>query len=372
MADRPLDVIRLTPPGRGAIAALRIEGPGAVEMVAAHCLSLRGRPLRSPAQDRLVVGRFGGSRGEEVVLRRVSDEAVEIDCHGGPAAIARIEQVLVQSGCRPLGWQQWIARQESEPTAAAARIALAEARTTRTAAILLDQYRGALGRALAEVRAALARSQTATARQRLDSLRAAGSVGLHLVRPWQVVVAGPPNVGKSSLINALAGYPRAIVHRAPGTTRDAVTAETVLDGWPVELCDTAGLWDAADAVERAGIEVARRKMAQADLVLAVCDRSQPWSAADEAVRRAHPEACLVHNKSDLAPAAGPRPPGLDVSATKGEGIDALSKVIVARLVPNIPLPGGPVPFTQEQLDRIDDWLRELGPALEQHGASPRE
>ena len=89
-------------------------------------------------------------------------------------------------------------------------------------------------------------------------------LGLHLARPWQVVVAGPPNVGKSSLINALAGYPRAIVHWAPGTTRDAVTVETVLDGWPVELCDTAGLRTAGDAVERAGIELARRKMAQAE------------------------------------------------------------------------------------------------------------
>jgi tRNA modification GTPase len=368
MADRPLHVIWLTAPGRGALATLRVEGPGALEIVTVHFLSRSdhaahgARPLGSFAPDRLVVGRFGGSQGEEVVLRRASDEAVEIHCHGGPAAIARIEQLLVQSGCRPLGWQQWVARQESDPMVAAARIALAEARTARTAAILLDQYRGALGRAFHEIQAALARGQTAAARQRLEALRAAAPVGRHLIRPWQVVVAGPPNVGKSSLVNALAGYPRAIVHRAPGTTRDAVTAETIWDGWPVELCDTAGLRDAGDAVERAGIELAGRRMAQADLVLLVFDRSRPWSATDEAVRGARPGAFLVHNKSDLPPADGPRPSGLAVSAAQREGIDTLSKVIAERLVPQPPLPGEAVPFTQVQIDRIDDWLRELGPA----------
>jgi tRNA modification GTPase len=382
MADRLPHVIQLTSPGRGALATLRVEGPGALEIVTVHFLSrsdhadqrrpmLRigarsvpdgARPLGSFAPDRLVVGRFGGSQGEEVVLRRAAEEAVEIHCHGGPAAIARIEQLLVQSGCRPLGWQQWVARQESDPTVAAARIALAEARTVRTAAILLDQYRGALGRAFHEIQAALARGQTAAARQRLAALRAAAPVGRHLIRPWQVVVAGPPNVGKSSLVNALAGYPRAIVHRAPGTTRDAVTAETILDGWPVELCDTAGLRDAGDAVERAGIELAGRRMAQADLILLVFDRNRPWSATDEAVRGARPGAFLVHNKSDLPPADGPRPSGLAVSAAQREGIDTLSKVIAARRVPQPPLPGEAVPFTQVQIDRIDDWLRELGPA----------
>jgi tRNA modification GTPase len=169
-------------------------------------------------------------------------------------------------------------------------------------------------------------------------------------------------VGKSSLVNALAGYPRAIVHRAPGTTRDAVTAETILDGWPVEVCDTAGLRDAGDAVERAGIELAGRRMSQADLVLLVFDRSRPWSATDEAVRGARPGAFLVHNKSDLPPADGPRPSGLAVSAAQREGIDTLSRVIAERLVPRPPLPGEAVPFTQAQIDRIDDWLRELGPA----------
>jgi tRNA modification GTPase len=362
MADRPLEVVQLTPPGRGALATLRVEGFGALQAVAAHFTPRSGRPLGSVAPSRLVVGRFGGSQGEEVVVRRVCDEALEIHCHAGPAAVGRIEQLLVQSGCRPLRWQQWVARQESDPLAAAARIALAEARTTRTAAILLDQYRGALGRAFQEIRAALALHQTDLARQRLEALRAAATVGRHLIRPWRVVLAGPPNVGKSSLLNALAGYSRAIVHPLPGTTRDAVAAETVLDGWPVELCDTAGLRETSDAVERAGVQLAGRRIAQADLVVLVFDQSQPWSAAEEALRAARPAAQLVHNKRDLPPAAGPRPPGLAVSATQGVGVDTLAEAIAGRLVPQPPLAGQAVPFTESQIDQVDAWLRQLGPS----------
>jgi tRNA modification GTPase len=353
MADEPLRLIQLTPPGRSAVATLRIEGPGAVETVAAHVRTRSGRSPHDFPADRLVVGRFGGSQGEEVVLRRTADGAVELHCHGGLAAVARIEHDLVQAGCRPLSWQEWVRGQEADPIAAAARIALAEARTARTAAILLDQYRGALGRALRAIEAELGGGRTASARRQLDSLRALAPLGLHLVRPWQVVVAGPPNVGKSSLINALAGYPRAIVHWAPGTTRDALTAPTVLDGWPVELCDTAGLRAGGEAVERAGMELARRKMAQADLLLLVFDRSQPWSEAEQALCDAQAGALIVDNKSDLPPAECWRPAGEPVSATQGQGIDALCKAIAGRLVAQPPLPGAAVPFTQEQIDRID-------------------
>ena len=124
-----------------------------------------------------------------------------------------------------------------------------------------------------------------------------------------MVLAGRTNVGKSSLLNALAGHGRAIVHHVPGTTRDAVTVATAIDGWPVELCDTAGLRPPDDAVERAGIELARERLAEADLVVLVADRSRPWSAEDQALRDQWPGAVLVHNKCDLPASAGERPAG---------------------------------------------------------------
>jgi tRNA modification GTPase len=101
----------------------------------------------------------------------------------------------------------------------------------------------------------------------LDALLRWSEFGRHLTQPWQVVLTGVPNVGKSSLINRLLGYSRSIVYAEPGTTRDVVTAATAFDGWPVELSDTAGLRDAAGEIEAAGVERARRHLATADLAI---------------------------------------------------------------------------------------------------------
>ena len=88
---------------------------------------------------------------------------------------------------------------------------------------------------------------------RVERLRELVPVAEHLDRPWRVVIAGAPNVGKSSLVNALAGFARSLVSPTAGTTRDVVTTRIALDGWPIELCDTAGQRESADAVESAGI-----------------------------------------------------------------------------------------------------------------------
>ena len=246
-----------------------------------------------------------------------------------------------------------------DPIAAAALAALADARTERTAAILLDQYHGALRRAMDEIRQDIDRGNDASARQRIDALLARARLGEHLTRPWSVVLAGRANVGKSSLMNALAGYGRAIVHHSPGTTRDAVAFATAIDGWPVELCDTAGLRAAGDAVERAGIERARERLAQADLVVLVADRSVPWSAEDQALVEQWPASVLVHNKCDLPAAPGDRPAGLSTSALGGEGIDVLLETIGRRLVPDPPPPGAAVPFSSEQVEMVQRCWQQV-------------
>lgn len=352
----PLRVIHLTPPGRGAIATVRVEGPGAEEAVAALVRTRNGRFLSDFPQDRLVVARFGDEPGEEVVVRRHSDGAIELHCHGGYAVVAMIEQALVTAGGQVVSWQDWAAAHQSDPIAAAARVALAEARTERTAAILLDQYQGALRRAIREIEAATAHGNHGTARRQAETLLSRAPLGRHLTQPWQVVVAGRPNVGKSSLINALAGYDRAIVHPTPGTTRDLITVQTAADGWPIELCDTAGLHAGGDAIERAGIELARQRLAAADLVLLVFDRSQPWSEADQALLDAWPQAMVVHNKADLPAAAGLRPAGPAVSAPLSQGIEALIRTLASRLVPNPPPPGAAVPFVDEQVEQIAGYI----------------
>jgi tRNA modification GTPase len=173
-------------------------------------------------------------------------------------------------------------------------------------------------------------------------------------------------VGKSSLINALVGYRRAIVHATAGTTRDVVSATTAIDGWPVELSDTAGLRQAEPAgggpsampdqrdVNQAAVELAQRQLAEADLVVLVFDESQPWSRADQALWKSRPEAMVVHNKCDLPRAdEPPRPEGLVTSALTGEGVERLVQAIGGRLVPEAPRPGAAVPFAEDQIAPLE-------------------
>ena len=204
------------------------------------------------------------------------------------------------------------------------------------------------------------------ARQSVDALLAQADLGLHLTRSWQVVVAGLPNVGKSSLVNAIAGYQRAIVHSTPGTTRDIVSVQTAMDGWPVEISDTAGLRETGGEIERAGLDLARQKILAADLIVLVFDNSLPWSDQDQALVEAHPAALRVHNKSDVPPASGPgqRPPGVEVSAMHSAGIDGLCHEIAVRLVPHPPPPGAAVPFELEQIEKIRGFQGSLNDALQ--------
>jgi tRNA modification GTPase len=306
------------------------------------------------------VGHFGHERGEEVVVRRCADGVVELNCHGGLAAAAMIEDSLAAAGCQRMPWRHWAADAHDDPIAAAALQALAEARTERTAAILLDQYQGALRRALDEIQQAIRNGDAKSAQQQIKTLRSRESLGRHLVRPWRVVLAGPVNVGKSSLINALVGFGRSIVHDSPGTTRDAVTAATAIDGWPVELCDTAGLRDGCvrvntqhGGVERAGMERARERLAEADLVVLVFARSAPWSEVDQTLLNEWPNALLVDNKCDLPLATGKRPGGVTASALHGQGIAELLAAISRRLVPDPPPPGVAVPFTDKQIEAVE-------------------
>lgn len=348
----PFHVVLLTPPGRGAVATVRVEGPGACERVDRFFRAASQRPVASLASDRLAFGRFRLGEGvyDEVIVRRAGDEVVDIHCHGGPAVVERLMGVLTAGGGERISADSWLEMAHKSRIVAAAHRVLGEASTLRGAAILLDQYHGALDRALGAIVAHLERGQWRTAEEEIQRLLAVAPCGCHLARPWRVVLAGWPNVGKSSLINALVGYRRSIVHATPGTTRDVVTARTALDGWPVELCDTAGLREAEQSIEQQGIGLAERRLETASLVMLVFDAAEPWTEADAGLCRRFPGALVVFNKSDLggAPLEGPSD-GRRVSALTGEGIDKLSGVIADRLVPRPPLPGQAVPFLEEQV-----------------------
>jgi tRNA modification GTPase len=310
---------------------------------------------------RIVFGRWsdGGEAGEELVVSRRSATRVEIHCHGGQAAAAAIIRSLICAGCCEIDGPTWAARHEQDRLAAQARAALCEARTLRTAAILLDQHRGALRTALERIHDLLCGKDAAQATEQLSQIEQYADLGVHLTTPWRVVFAGRVNVGKSSLINAVLGYPRSIVHPGPGTTRDLVTALTALGGWPVELADTAGLRCASDPVESAGVSRAISSLAAADLVALVFDASQAWSSEDDRLVQSTPKALIVHNKCDLLSQAPEHPPGLLTSAKTGLGIRELTDSVVRRLASFRPPPGAAVPFAARHVEGLRSALANV-------------
>jgi tRNA modification GTPase len=343
----------LTPAGTSAIAALAVRGPAA--WVAVRYLF---RPFNSavawPPGDvdagQFWVGRFGAepgkSAGDEVVLavNRIAPVPwVEVHCHGGIEVVRWILETLQERGIRMCSWQELDRQTTADRLQVAAMEALTQASTMRTAAILLDQYHGAFGRAIAATLAALGRSNVDEAKELLGSLARFAALGRHLTRPWRVAVMGAPNVGKSSLVNTLAGYQRSIVAPTPGTTRDVVTTLIAVDGWPIQLADTAGLREATEMLEGEGIERARSAGESSDLRLWVLDATAPPILPSPSVG----PVLLVVNKIDLprawdlSEAVG----AAHVSALKGDGVSELCQKISKSLVPNAPPSGAAVPFT---------------------------
>ncbi|HET6883700.1 MAG TPA: GTPase [Pirellulales bacterium] len=354
-------VAALTPPGRGAVATVAVWGSGATDTVAALFSPASGRTLADARIGQIVFGRWAGHSGEELVVCRRADEEIEIHCHGGQAAVAAIVASMVERGCRTLSWADWVRRQTADRFTVEAVEALAKVTTLRCAAVLVDQHSGVLRNELEDclglLEAAGDESQVAAAR-RLEAMAKRGNVGRHLIEPFRVVIAGKPNVGKSSLINALAGYQRSIVFDQPGTTRDVVSVRTAIDGWPVELSDTAGLRATTDCLEAAGVELSLGRMQAADQVLLVFDASQRWTQADDELAAQWPAALVVYNKADLAAPDRSRP-GLYTSATTGTGVEALLRKLAVLLVPVPPPPGAAVPFLPRHDETLQAVLRAL-------------
>jgi tRNA modification GTPase len=248
--------------------------------------------------------------------------------------------------------------QPNDPLRTAALTALIEAPTLRTAGILLDQYHGAMTKMLEAVQSAQKLNDLAEAGRLLDQVSRHAAVGRHLTTPWRVAVLGAPNVGKSSLVNALAGYQRSIVAPTPGTTRDVVTTLIAVDGWPVELIDTAGLREEAAGLEEQGIGRARTVGQSADLCLWVLDAAaEPdWPEATLA------KIQMVINKIDLSPAwdLDRAEEAVRVSAHTGVGVGDLCQALARWLVPEPPPPGAAVPFTPELARQVEILAVSLG------------
>jgi tRNA modification GTPase len=355
----------LTPVGRGAVAVVVAEGEAALAAIDASFVAANGRSIRQQRPERIVFGHWtSGAHREEVVVVRDVGSGVEVHCHGGVAAAERILTAFASAGCVVESWPARLEGMAASTIEAEADAALARCTTRRAASILLVQREGALRREADAIRDDLASERRESAAKRIEALLARASLGLHLAEPWRVAIAGRPNVGKSSLMNALVGYQRAIVFDQPGTTRDVLTAETAIDGWPVRLADAAGIRDTDDELEAEGVLRARGQLAQADATLWLLDGSQLVGNALEAMNRQYREAkgqsdvsslvLTVVNKADLLPA---QPAGTDadgvqfVSAITGAGLAELIAAIGRALVPVTPQAEA-IPFTPRQVELL--------------------
>jgi tRNA modification GTPase len=348
--------------GASAIAVVRLSGPDA-RAIAERVI---GR-IPAPRAAELCVLRDAAGREIDrgLVLffpaphSYTGEDLVELQCHGSPVVVSWLLETLHQHGARAalpgeftqrafLNDKLDLAQAEAIADLITAGSRLAAQAALRSLAGEFSRRVGSVQQKLTELRVlceawldfpeddldAGARAELALGARALEAelgeIGERAAQGLVLHDGLRLAIAGPPNVGKSSLLNRLAGYDAAIVTDVPGTTRDTIRERLSLDGIPLEIVDTAGLRTTQDPVEREGVRRARREIDVADHVLWIADiRAGQEAAVAGAAAALPPEApfTVVLNKTDLAPAAAPRSVGkapvLAVSALTGEGIREL-------------------------------------------------
>ena len=357
-------VCQLTPQIPAGIATLAIRGQNAIEIIT----SMFQFPVPSGKRQQLAKMRVyyatwsaasDATGQEQVVICRSSESQVEVHCHGGKAICEALLQAMVDGGAERISAQEWPSDFTARPSVQAEK-ALQEAPTDLAASVLLDQFNGALDGALEKLAASLEGSAASGSAadqeptlQEIDSLLAAGEFGQHLCRGWRIVLAGPPNVGKSSLINALVGQEKLIVHDQPGTTRDWTESGAVIGGWPVQLTDTAGIRISEDEIETAGVNKAKELVHSSDLLVIVVDATQGWQPIHDELASVDVRRLICWNKMDQAQVESISTdkdlPLTSASCVGQPGIKELLGSIEEQLFADAPSPGNAVPFNTEQL-----------------------
>ena len=368
-----------------AIGILRLSGEGCIAIAGQVFQPNSGTPLTQAPSRKLLLGRLLDKQCRlidsccAIVCRAphsyTGEDTVEFHCHGSPAVLAAGLESLYQAGALPAKRGEFTKRAflngKLDLTQAEAVIDLIEADTADAAANAAGQVEGVLQRKLTPIYDTLVNlcshfhavldypdediedfglnnysATLRTAAKQLYALLQTYGQGRILRQGVAAAIVGKPNVGKSSLLNALAGFDRAIVTDIPGTTRDTVEESVLLGATRLRLIDTAGIRDTSDTVEAIGVARSKQAVENADLVLFVCDGSQPLTAEDEAIIDLcadRDNAIALINKSDLGsrvePSELPFIAVIPICAKTGQGLDQLADMVDALFENSTPCDG---------------------------------
>ena len=365
-------------PGEGSVAIVRISGPEA-EGIGRQLFAAPGRQAWDSHRVLYgyVVDPAAGERVDEALLLLMRaprsftrETVVELHCHGGLVAVQRVLELVLAAGARRALPGEFSQRAflngRLDLTRAEAISEMITARSRRAAQLAMAGIDGGLQQRIVTLRerlldqlaelearvdfeedlppldAAAVVAELEAVRAALQQLVTEARQGELLRQGLRVAIVGRPNVGKSSLLNLLSQRQKAIVTDLPGTTRDLLESELVLDGVPLTLLDTAGIRPTSDRVEQLGIARSREALAAADAVLLLFDLSAGWTVEDEALRALAPEGAVLlvaGNKADAAalpvglvpPGDGARAPAdVSFSAVSGAGRDDLVAELLRR------------------------------------------
>ena len=357
-----------TPFGQGALAVIRLSGAEALP-VAGQALGRAPEGLEERHAHRAKVRAEDGMVLDDVVVTvfrgprsYTGEDVVEISCHGGVLVVQRLLERLLECGARSAEAGEFTQRAflngKLDLTQAEAVMDVISAQTDLALRAAQHQLGGRIGveteilrgeilEILAHVEAYIdfpeenidpdtgagLIGRLEGVKTRIDELLATAGQGRILREGARTVICGKPNVGKSSLLNVLLGYERAIVSERAGTTRDTVEEVVNVGGIPVRLIDTAGIRESVDEIERQGVERTKQHLAEADLVLEVVDASREKGALLSSDNRENRHHLLVLNKADLGahPDWDQEGKGVAISCKEGTGMDALGEAIGEQL-----------------------------------------